>query len=105
MRSRSRAASVNGIPTVGRPASVLTAARAALALIRDQPSLADTSTALRLKRGMVDGVLAHCQREAAGGGADLGALLMLLRRFAVEAAREEARRFCDDLASEGAAAA
>lgn len=88
------------------PAPLLMAARAALAIVRESPSLADASAALRLKRRLVDGVLAHCQREAAGGDGDLGALLMLLRRFAVEAAREEARRFCDDLAgAEGAAAA
>jgi hypothetical protein len=30
----------------------------------------------------------------------MAALLALLRRFAVEAAREEARSFCDDLVAE-----
>jgi hypothetical protein len=30
-------------------------------------------------------------------GQDMASLLALLRRFAVEAAREEARMFCDDL--------
>ena len=80
------------------PASVLTAAKAALALLRETPSLADGSAALRLKRPVVEGVLAHCQREAERG-ADVGALLLLLRRFAVEAAREEARSLCDGLAA------
>jgi hypothetical protein len=35
-------------------------------------------------------------------GEDTAALLALLRRFAVEAAREEARLFCDDLVAEAA---
>ena len=48
----------------------------------------------RLKRRMVERVLAACEAER---GRDLTSLLALLRRFAVEAAREEARMFCDDL--------
>jgi hypothetical protein len=43
---------------------------------------------------MVEHVLAACEAER---GRDLASLLALLRRFAVEAAREEARMFCDDL--------
>jgi hypothetical protein len=39
-------------------------------------------------------VLSACATER---GRDLASLLALLRRFAVEAAREEARMFCDDL--------
>jgi hypothetical protein len=42
-------------------------------------------------------VLGACAHERGEGGA---ALLALLRRFAVEAAREEARLFCDDLVAE-----
>ena len=80
------------------PAALLTAAKAALASLRESPSLADGAAGLRLKRPVVEGVLAHCQREAERG-ADLGALLLLLRRFVVEASREEARSFCDDLAA------
>ena len=48
----------------------------------------------RLKRRMVERVLTRCAGER---GADMASLLALLRRFAVEAAREEARMFCDDL--------
>jgi hypothetical protein len=49
--------------------------------------------ASRLKRTMVERVLAGCQAEPAGDES----MLALLRRFSVEAAREEARLFCDDL--------
>ncbi|HMJ42678.1 MAG TPA: hypothetical protein VK522_10420, partial [Pseudolabrys sp.] len=48
----------------------------------------------RLKRRMVERVLARCSNER---GPEMVSLLALLRRFAVEAAREEARMFCDDL--------
>jgi hypothetical protein len=45
---------------------------------------------------MVERVLTHCatERQAAEP------LLILLRRFATEAAREEARMFCDELVVE-----
>ena len=48
----------------------------------------------RLKRRMVERVLDACAAEREP---DMASLLALLRRFAVEAAREEARMFCDDL--------
>ena len=51
----------------------------------------------RLKRRMVERVLGACMRER---GEETASLLALLRRFAVEAAREEARLFCDDLVAE-----
>jgi hypothetical protein len=41
-------------------------------------------------------VLTGCEDYAS---ADIEPLLMLLRRFATEAAREEARLFCDELAA------
>jgi hypothetical protein len=43
---------------------------------------------------MIERVLTACENEAL---ADLEPLMMLLRRFATEAAREEARMFCDEL--------
>ena len=43
---------------------------------------------------MVERVLTRCADEALG---DIEPLLTLLRRFAAEAAREEARLFCDEL--------
>ncbi len=60
---------------------------------------ADTAgDAVRLRRKMVERVLTHC--ETGLGGAE--PLLILLRRFATESAREEARVFCDQLLSEDA---
>jgi hypothetical protein len=53
--------------------------------------------AARLKRRVVERVLNACAHER---GADSISLLALLRQFAVEAAREEARLFCDDLVAD-----
>jgi len=46
---------------------------------------------------MIERVLTRCENEDIG---DLAPLLTLLRRFATEAAREEARLFCDELVAE-----
>ena len=50
--------------------------------------------ATNLKRRMVERVLTRCAEQTLG---DIEPLLTLLRRFAAEAAREEARTFCEDL--------
>ena len=50
-----------------------------------------------MKRRVVERVLDTCADER---GADSVSLLTLLRQFAVEAAREEARLFCDDLVAD-----
>ncbi len=50
--------------------------------------------AARLKRRMIERVLTRCEDADIG---ELAPLLTLLRRFATEAAREEARLFCDEL--------
>jgi uncharacterized protein (DUF2336 family) len=55
----------------------------------------------RLKRRMIERVLTRCEDADLGG---LTPLLTLLRRFATEAAREEARLFCDGLVAEPFAA-
>ena len=52
----------------------------------------------RLKRRMVERVLTSCAGMAAG---DIEPLMTLLRRYATEAAREEARLFCDELVDMG----
>ncbi len=52
--------------------------------------------ATRLRRRMVERVLTRCEGEPSVHEP----LLILLRRFATEAAREEARVFCDELAAE-----
>jgi uncharacterized protein (DUF2336 family) len=54
----------------------------------------DPGGATRLKRRMVERVLTRCADEP---DLDAAPLLTLLRRFAAEAAREEARMFCDEL--------
>ena len=51
---------------------------------------------------MIERVLTRCEDADLG---ELAPLLTLLRRFATEAAREEARMFCDELVAEDFAAA
>src|SRR5450759_2888143 len=68
--------------------------REAIAAMRDGILVGEQGGVARLKRRMVERVLARCAGER---GSDMASLLALLRRFAVEAAREEARMFCDDL--------
>jgi len=55
--------------------------------------------AVRLRRRVVERVLARC---ADGSIGDVEPLLTLLRRFAAEAAREEARAFCAELVADDA---
>jgi len=78
-----------GLPDVAYPAfrETITAMREGI-LIGEQGGVG------RLKRRMVERVLSRCSSEP---GFEMASLLALLRRFAVEAAREEARMFCDDL--------
>jgi uncharacterized protein (DUF2336 family) len=88
-----------GLPDLAYPAF-----REAITAMRDGILVGEQGGVARLKRGMVERVLARC---ASLDGKDLRAgdaatLLALLRRFAVEAAREEARMFCDDLVADGA---
>ena len=59
--------------------------------------------ASHLNRLMVERVLARCAEQANGENAEnVEPLLSLLRRFAVEAARDEARMFCQDLVAKPA---
>ncbi len=57
-------------------------------------SAASRAAPTRLKRRMIERVLTRCEDAELG---ELAPLLTLLRRFATEAAREEARLFCDEL--------
>jgi uncharacterized protein (DUF2336 family) len=77
----------------GLPSSVYPAFRAAIEAMHDD-GLAEPGGATRLKRRMVERVLTSCASLPAG---DVEPLMMLLRRYATEAAREEARLFCDEL--------
>lgn len=77
------------------PAATYPAFREALEAMRECGF--DPGGASRLKRRMVERVLTRCADEP---DIDTEPLLTLLRRFAAEAAREEARLFCDELAAD-----
>jgi uncharacterized protein (DUF2336 family) len=81
----------------GLPDAAYPAFREAIASMRAGVLIGEQGGVARLKRRMVERVLARCAHERAQ---DMASLLALLRRFAVEAAREEARMFCDDLVAE-----
>ena len=83
----------------GLPDQAYPAFRAAIAAMRKGALVGEHGEVARLKRRMVEHVLEACAAER---GQDLASLMALLRRFAVEAAREEARMFCDDLVANDA---
>ena len=80
----------------GLPASMFLAVRAALDAMHETGFLADLGGTTRLKRRMVERVLTACEDVPTS---EIEPLLTLLRRFATEAAREEARLFCEELAA------
>ena len=83
------------------PESTFAAFRIALEVCHENGFVDTLGGAARLRRRMVERVLTHCEtgRDAAEP------LLILLRRFATESAREEARLFCDELIADEAVAA
>jgi uncharacterized protein (DUF2336 family) len=81
----------------GLPSSTYPAFKEAIDAMREGGFVGDPGGATRLKRRMVERVLTRCGADALG---ELEPLLTLLRRFATEAAREEARLFCDELVAE-----
>ena len=84
----------------GLPESTFAAFRAALEVGHETGYVDTIGGAARLRRRMVERVLTHCEtdRQAAEP------LLILLRCFATESAREEARMFCDGLVADEAVA-
>jgi hypothetical protein len=82
------------------PESTFAAFRMALDVSHETGFVDTLGAAVRLRRRMVERVLTHCatDRQAAEP------LLILLRRFSTESAREEARTFCDELIAEEAVA-
>jgi len=78
------------------PPSTYPAFKEAIEAMREGFSL-EPGSATRLKRRMIERVLTRCESADLG---ELAPLLTLLRRFATEAAREEARMFCDELMAE-----
>ncbi|MBE0703953.1 MAG: hypothetical protein IH582_12420, partial [Afipia sp.] len=81
----------------GFPASTVPAFRAAVAAILEIGFVDTQDGIVRLQRRMVERVLTQCESEVASAH---DPLLVLLRRFAVEAAREDARLFCDETATQ-----
>jgi uncharacterized protein (DUF2336 family) len=78
----------------GLPASTFPAFKEAILAMREGGLISEPGDAARLKRRMIERVLTRCEDQDLG---ELEPLLTLLRRFATEAAREEARLFCDEL--------
>ena len=97
---RGEASLVALLQRAGMPQSTFAAFRAALDVIQEV-GFADTlAGAARLRRRMVERVLTQCETDQDAASP----LLILLRRFATESAREEARLFCEELAAEEAVA-
>ena len=84
----------------GLPESTFAAFRVALEADREIGFVDTVGGAARLRRRMVERVLTHCETDEQSAEP----LLILLRRFATESAREEARLFCDELIAEEAIA-
>ncbi|MDB5565536.1 MAG: hypothetical protein JWP84_2102, partial [Tardiphaga sp.] len=88
-------ASLNALLSrAGLPESTFPAFRAALEARTEIGFIGSVGGAVRLRRRMVERVLTICETDTAISEP----LLILLRRFATESAREEARVFCDELA-------
>jgi uncharacterized protein (DUF2336 family) len=80
----------------GLPASSYPAFEEAIEAMREG-ELDEPGGAAQLKRRMIERVLTRCEDAELD---DLAPLLTLLRRFATEAAREEARLFCHELVAD-----
>jgi uncharacterized protein (DUF2336 family) len=94
-------ASLNALlARAGLPESTFPAFRAALDATHEIGFTGTTTGAARLRRRMVERVLTRCETAADAAGP----LLILLRRFATESAREEASAFVDELMADDAVA-
>lgn len=80
----------------GLPPSALPAFKAAVAAHHEIGFVATIGGETRLRRRIVERVLTLCETDESSSDQ----LLVLLRRFAMESAREEARLFCDELAGD-----
>ena len=85
----------------GLPDSAYPLFREALVALREDGFVGDPGDASRLKRRIIERVLTSCEMAAID---DVEPLLTLLRRYDAEAAREEARMFCEDLVADDAVA-
>src|SRR6266508_1140244 len=82
----------------GLPESTFAAFRVALEVSHETGYVDTVGGAARLRRRMVERVLTHCETDRKAAKP----LLILLRRFATESAREEARMFCEELVADEA---
>jgi uncharacterized protein (DUF2336 family) len=94
VRDRGNAGLVALLEKAGLPPSTYPAFKGAIEAMRESGLASQPGDAARLKRRMIERVLTGCEEQDLG---ELEPLLTLLRRFATEAAREEARLFCDGL--------
>ena len=79
------------------PPSTYPAFKEAIEAMREGGLMIEPGGAARLKRRMIERVLTRCENE---DSATSRRCSPCLRRFATEAAREEARLFCDELVAE-----
>jgi len=86
-------ASLNALLTAPAAPSTFPAFRAALEARHEVGFVGTVDEAARLRRTLVERVLTRCETEEETAGP----LLTLLRRFAAESAREEARALGDEL--------
>ncbi len=84
----------------GLPELTFAAFRMALEVNHEAGFVDSADGAARLRRRMVERVLTHCETDQQAAEP----LLILLRRFATELAREEARMFCHELVADEAVA-
>ena len=84
----------------GLPESTFAAFKVALEASQEIGYADTVAGAARLRRRTVERVLTHCETDQQAAEP----LLILLRRFATESAREEARMFCSELIAEEAIA-
>ncbi|MFC0243745.1 DUF2336 domain-containing protein [Rhodopseudomonas telluris] len=92
-----RGASINALlARAGLPETTFAAFRAALDALHEIGFVDSENGAVRLRRLMVERVLTRCETSEDAAAP----LLILLRRFATESAREDASAFCDDMLAE-----
>jgi uncharacterized protein (DUF2336 family) len=98
LQDRGRASLHALLMRAGLPESTFAAFRVALEVSHETGFVDTIGGAARLRRRMVERVLTHCETDRQA----TEPLLILLRRFATESAREEARMFCDELIADEA---
>ncbi len=92
-----RGASLNALlARAGFPESTFAAFRSAVEAVHEIGFASSIEGMTRLRRRMVERVLTQCEMASSEATEPL---LILLRRFSTESAREEARLFCDELAA------